>query len=142
MSADGESTAVTTGMLIPQPHGGALRRGGTNRGGPGRPRDAVRKLAVRGAARAVPRLIEIATDPTSEPKDVIAAARVLLEFGLGRQLEVDGQVDHEHRFVIEVPAIASSTEQWSARYRPALTAGSSSPATSPATAPVPEDPAA
>ncbi len=118
-------TPVAPARLEPQPHGGALRRGGTNRGGPGRPRDAVRRLALRGAARAVPRLIQIATDPASEPRDVIAAARVLLEFGLGRQLEVDGQVDHEHRFVVEVPTLAATAEQWVARYRPALTAGSS-----------------
>ncbi len=139
--APSESPVETTAapVLVPQPHGGALRRGGTNRGGPGRPRDAVRRLAVRGAARAVPRLIKIATDPASEPRDVIAAARVLLEFGLGRQLEVDGQVDHEHRFVVEVPAIAESVELWAARYRRVLTPGSP-PATPLATHA--EDPAA
>jgi len=136
-------TPVAPVRLEPQPHGGALRRGGTNRGGPGRPRSAVRRLAIRGAARAVPRLIAIATNPTSEPKDVIAAARVLLEFGLGRQIEVDGQVDHEHRFIVEIPAIAASAEQWAAHYRPALTAGGSPAAPAAALpAPVPEDPAA
>jgi hypothetical protein len=36
------ATTVAVGALIPQPHGGALRNGGTNRGGPGRPPDAVR----------------------------------------------------------------------------------------------------
>lgn len=74
-----------------QPHGGALRRGpgGSNRGGPGRPRSEVRQLALQGAAQAVPKLIAIVTDPESDSKDVIAAARVLLEFGLGRQLEIE-----------------------------------------------------
>lgn len=35
----GESTARAVGEMIPQPHGGALRNGGTNRGGSGRPPD-------------------------------------------------------------------------------------------------------
>jgi hypothetical protein len=30
-------TTVPTGTLKPQPHGGAIRHGGTNKGGPGRP---------------------------------------------------------------------------------------------------------
>jgi hypothetical protein len=42
-----QSTEV--GELIPQPHGGAIRYGGTNKGGPGRPPDefkrAMRELA-------------------------------------------------------------------------------------------------
>ena len=33
--------------LIPQPHGGALRFGGTNKGGPGRPRDIHRDKLVK-----------------------------------------------------------------------------------------------
>lgn len=33
---------VPVGALIPQPHGGAIRNGGTNVGGPGRPRSALR----------------------------------------------------------------------------------------------------
>ena len=110
--------------MEPQPHGGALRRGGTNRGGPGRPRDAVRQLALRGAAQAVPRLIEIVTNQSSDPKDLIAAARVLLDFGLGRQIEVDGQVEHEHRFVVEVPPVAEDALEWATQYRKALKAGS------------------
>lgn len=32
------------GALVPQPHGGALRNGGTNEGGPGRPPSAIREL--------------------------------------------------------------------------------------------------
>jgi len=39
--------SVDVGELIRQPHGGALRRGGaegtTNKGGPGRPKDAFRQ---------------------------------------------------------------------------------------------------
>ena len=126
MEPDVDKTPVkspATVRIERQPHGGALRRGGTNRGGPGRPRNAVRQLALRGAAEAVPRLISISTDPSSDPKDVVAAARVLLEFGLGRQIEVDGQVEHEHRFVIEVPPVAEDALEWATQYRKALKAG-------------------
>ncbi len=90
----------------------------------GRPRDAVRQLALRGAAQAVPRLVEIVTNQSSDPKDVIAAARVLLEFGVGRQIDLDGQVDHEHRFIVEVPPVATDALEWAAQYRKALNAGS------------------
>lgn len=38
-----ESTEKTTGALIPQPHGGALRNGGTNKGGTGRPPSIIRE---------------------------------------------------------------------------------------------------
>src|SRR5437773_9152055 len=76
--------------LVEQPHGGALRVGNPgNRGGPGRPRSEVRQLALEGAAQAVPKLIEIITNPETDPKDVIGASRVLCEFGLGRQLEIE-----------------------------------------------------
>lgn len=37
-------TTVATGTLKPQPHGGAIRHGGTNRGGHGRPRKAYREF--------------------------------------------------------------------------------------------------
>jgi hypothetical protein len=83
----------------------------------------VRQLALRGAAQAVPRLIALVTNQTSDPKDVIAAARVLLEFGLGRQLDIDGELQHEHRFVVEVPPMAASTSEWAERYQPSLKAG-------------------
>jgi hypothetical protein len=49
----------------------------------------VRQLALAGAARAIPKLITIVTNPDSEPRNVIAAARVLCEFGLGRQIEIE-----------------------------------------------------
>lgn len=80
-------TSARTAVLVPQPHGGALRRG--NPGNHGRPRSEVRAAALEGAAKAVPRLVEIITNPESDPKDVIGASRVLCEFGLGRQLEIE-----------------------------------------------------
>lgn len=80
-----------------QLHGGSLRRGGTNRGGPGAPRSEVRQLALAGAAQAIPRLVEIVADPDADRKDVVAAARVLCEFGLGRQLEVENTTPGEQQ---------------------------------------------
>ena len=45
-------STVPVGALVPQPHGGAIRNGGTNRGGPGRPKDIVREaFLLSGAAR-------------------------------------------------------------------------------------------
>ena len=75
---------------------------------------------MKSGALAGPRLIAIATDSSSDPKDVIAAARVLLEFGLGRQMQVDGQVEHDHRFIIEVPRVARDALEWAVQYRDAL----------------------
>jgi hypothetical protein len=36
------ASGTPTGALIPQPHGGAIRNGGTNRGGPGRTPEVLR----------------------------------------------------------------------------------------------------
>lgn len=48
------------GALVPQPHGGALRHGGTNAGGPGRPRDEVRaKLLKLGTGKGLPFLADL-----------------------------------------------------------------------------------
>lgn len=38
-----EDKTPAVGELVPQPHGGALRYGGTNAGGPGRPSSAIRE---------------------------------------------------------------------------------------------------
>jgi hypothetical protein len=37
-------TTVATGALVPQPHGGAIRHGGKNKGGPGRPPKAYKQF--------------------------------------------------------------------------------------------------
>ena len=49
--------------LIPQPHGGALRNGGTNKGGTGRPKNEIRDTARRNFDEAMPLLEEIKQDP-------------------------------------------------------------------------------
>ena len=56
----------TVGKLIPQPHGGALRNGGTNKGGTGRPRDEWKaELAAIASDDAVVQMIRaVANDPS------------------------------------------------------------------------------
>ena len=59
-------STVPVGELIPQPHGGALRNGGTNKGGSGRPPDAWRhELGRIRDLHAIPR-IESALKPDSD----------------------------------------------------------------------------
>ena len=44
-------STVEVGTLVPQAHGGALRHGGTNKGGPGRPSNAFKKGLEKARAR-------------------------------------------------------------------------------------------
>jgi hypothetical protein len=53
-------TPAKTTELIPQAHGGALRRGGTNAGGPGRPPSAIREKLRVSFDERVPILEKIA----------------------------------------------------------------------------------
>jgi len=56
----GDDHGPKTGELIPQPHGGAIRWGGTNKGGAGRPRDEFRaELREIARSRGVPFLVEV-----------------------------------------------------------------------------------
>ena len=55
-----DQTTVPVGALIPQPHGGALRNGGTNKGGPGAPPKAIRELLRARYAERVGILEQIA----------------------------------------------------------------------------------
>lgn len=53
-SAAKKSTAITTAAVRPQRHGGALRNGGTNRGGSGRPASAIRERLRGSFAERIP----------------------------------------------------------------------------------------
>lgn len=92
---EARKTAKKTAIaLVPRPDGrGALLAGGVpgNAGGPGRPRSAVRALALEGADVAVPKLVAILENPKSRPAAVVAAAAALLKYGLGtvREVSVD-----------------------------------------------------
>ena len=68
-----KTTAKTTpavGELVPQAHGGALRHGGTNKGGTGRPRSEV-QAALRGSL--TDELIEVIRQIGTTPREVAVA---------------------------------------------------------------------
>lgn len=84
-----KTAAKTTVTLIPQPHGGALAKGGYrgNKGG-GRPPSALRE-AFRGdleTARA--RIAELLEDPETKPSDIIAIFDKLAKYSLGEKRDV------------------------------------------------------
>jgi hypothetical protein len=82
------SAKTTVGALIRQRHGGALRNGGTNRGGTGRPANKAKALALKHYTQRIPLLGAIADDPDVDPQQRINAI-VELRKGAGL-LEVDG----------------------------------------------------
>lgn len=85
---------------IPQPNGGALYAGGVkgNKGGTGRPPNALRALAREGVAKALPNIARLAENPIIETDgkktqvykdaDAIAAFNALVKLGLPQQHEV------------------------------------------------------
>lgn len=100
-----ESTAKTTGVLIPQAHGGALRNGGTNKGGTGRPpsilrdqlrgsfadRVAVLEKIADGEAIAKMRGMdgkETEIQVSADVSDRLKAIDMLAKYGLGTVKEV------------------------------------------------------
>jgi hypothetical protein len=87
----GQSTALPVGALVPQSHGGALRNGGTNRGGSGRPASLIRKKLQGSFAKRIKTLEEIADDPTANKPDRLKAIDLMGKYGLGttKELTVD-----------------------------------------------------
>lgn len=80
------------GKLEPQPHGGALSRGGRKPGSKNRPKpllDRIRKQAGRKCSRAVTRLAAIMDNPDTAPADAIRAASLILAYGIGRPVAMD-----------------------------------------------------
>lgn len=103
--------------LIPQPGGkGALLSGGIfgHRGGGGRPPSVVREIARESFAERIPRLTAIIDDPTSQPRDVIAAMALLERTGLGMRHEVDAAVGIGGRWVSDAE-IKGATEKLRAK---------------------------
>lgn len=75
--------------LVPQPHGGALRRGGPNKGA-GRPASEIR-AKMRGALwKRLKIAQEIADDPKANSSDRLKALDFLAKYGMGTQQEVSG----------------------------------------------------
>lgn len=78
-----KSTGRVVGELIPQPHGGALRNGGPNAGGTGRPPSEIRKK-LRGSFEDRVKVLEaIADDTKASPADRMRALDLMGKYGLG-----------------------------------------------------------
>lgn len=97
----GESPAV--GELVPQPHGGALRHGGTNKGGTGRPPDQFRKWCreVLGGKPTVAAVQKIADNP--DHPAFLGAMKWLSSYGYGQPTEhheVTGKDGSPIQFVV------------------------------------------
>lgn len=78
-----EETPAESTDLIPQPHGGALRRGGTNKGGTGRPPSEIRRAALKSLDKRLQVLDKIADNEKSRDADRIAAIKALASIGFG-----------------------------------------------------------
>lgn len=89
----GEIPAKIPVVMRPAKNGGFLRVGGTNKGGPGRPRDAVRQTMLTALDKALPRLIALAESP--DPAIAIKATEMLAKYGLGTSNELDSRVKDE-----------------------------------------------
>ena len=72
--------------MIPQPHGGALRNGGTNRGGTGRPKSEIRKACAEAFDSRIPRLLQI-MDEASTPAEYMKALDLLGKYGGLQQID-------------------------------------------------------
>ena len=74
----------TSAELVPQPHGGALARGGYrgNKGG-GRPPSAIREAFRRDLETAHLRIVELLDDPHTKPSDIISIFDKLAKYALG-----------------------------------------------------------
>ena len=84
---------VETGQLIPQPHGGALRNGGTNRGGPGRPPSEIRAACRADFDALRGKLVAIARSRKAKDVDKVRAINVLGKYGLAETLSA-ADVNH------------------------------------------------
>lgn len=95
-----ETTAKTTvavGDLVPQPHGGALRNGGTNKGGPGRPTKAFKAFAAD-MAQSVE--LQDALKTAALAGDV-SAIKLLIQYAEGlptRVIRLEGMRDAQRAF--------------------------------------------
>ncbi|MBI3567555.1 MAG: hypothetical protein HY084_05060 [Gemmatimonadetes bacterium] len=89
-------SGAPVGGLVPMPHGGALRNGGPNRGGPGRPKDALRATMRDSLEALLPVAVAIACDETAAACDRLRSIEFLARYGLGsadsdRTVEVDAR---------------------------------------------------
>ncbi len=80
-----KTTTPEVGSLVPQPNGrGALRYGGTNKGGTGRPPNALRGSMREILEKGLPHLEEFVTGDRegAKPSDQLRAIEIAGKFGL------------------------------------------------------------
>ncbi len=77
----GKSTETEVGTLVPQEHGGALRYGGTSKGGTGRPASKVREAARAAFSERLHILEGMADNEDERTTDRIAALKLLADTG-------------------------------------------------------------
>ena len=115
-----QSTEITTGTMVPQKHGGALRHGGTNKGGPGRPKDRIRKHAAESLEKRMKVADEIIDDVEAKDRDRIMGLAFLFKVGGVEQKDavtVGADLLNEFFAVIEVYVtdpvqLADIREKW------------------------------
>lgn len=78
-------STVPVGALIPQPHGGALRNGGPNKGGPGAPPQVIREKMRGTLSQILPEIEAKYKSGIVEPLDF---ANFLAKYGLGTKDEM------------------------------------------------------
>lgn len=86
------------GALIPQPHGGALRNGGTNKGGTGRPPKAFKDFLAE--LRTNPKVQEAirAAAEDADSKNFKAALDVIVRYDIEKPAEqIDVNLSEEAR---------------------------------------------
>lgn len=79
-------TTVETGALVPQPHGGAIRNGGPNSGGPGRPPSEIRAAMRKALDGEV--LESLGKKFIANELDALGYASFLAKYGLGEKTEL------------------------------------------------------
>jgi len=79
---NGETNGEIVEELVPQTHGGALKRGGTygHRGAGGRPKSEIRRACAEAFDSRIPRLLEI-MDNASTPQEYMKALDLLGKYG-------------------------------------------------------------
>ena len=101
---------ITTGTLVPQRHGGALRHGGTNRGGTGRPPKEVQSRSRQLYERVLDKL-EDALDDESKAlgiNDLVSTGSMAGRYaGLGDDVGVTVTIGSLHLDALRAPRITA-----------------------------------
>lgn len=115
MTDESDKSGVKWGELVPQPHGGALRRGSLpgNTPGTGRPRNELRDMLRNFAWEKWPDMLARWGDLTDDQQ--MRALDTALKYGLGTQTEAvtpEDLKDAAKRIVQEIVTILLDEEHW------------------------------